>query len=77
MYFTGDFWVLIVYTIVLGTIRGFTPTPTLASSGALLRPKSASVGLGILNFMSDTGYLVGPLVLGIIIPIGWFVASQR
>ncbi|MEM1666031.1 MAG: MFS transporter [Nitrososphaerota archaeon] len=74
MYFTGNFWALIAYTIVLGTAWGFIPAPVLASSGALLGPKSASVGLGILNFMSNIGYLTGPLVLGIIIPMGWSVA---
>ncbi|MEM2910047.1 MAG: MFS transporter [Nitrososphaerota archaeon] len=74
MYSAGNLWVLIAYAIVLGTIWGFTPAPTLASSGALLGPRLASVGLGIINFMSNIGYLIGPLVLGVIIPIGWSVA---
>jgi len=71
---TSNFWILTAYVIILGTIWGFVPAPTLASSGALLGPKLASAGLGILNFMSNIGYLIGPLVLGIIIPMGWYIA---
>ncbi|MCL7395034.1 MAG: MFS transporter [Thaumarchaeota archaeon] len=74
IFFTSNFWILTAYVIALGTIWGFVPAPTLASSGALLGPKLASVGLGILNFMSNIGYLIGPLVLGIIIPMGWDIA---
>lgn len=74
MYSTGNIWTLVVYTVILGTIWGFMPTPTLASPGALLGPRLASVGLGILNFMSNVGYLIGPLVLGAVITMGWFIA---
>ncbi|MEM2465314.1 MAG: MFS transporter [Candidatus Bathyarchaeia archaeon] len=72
-YFT-DIWIALLYIIIVGIIWSFTPPCVTAAPGIILGPELAGVGLGILNLMAQLGIMIGPLVLGFLIPTGWSTA---